>query len=189
MVGKHNVRSRRGQAWRDAHVVQSQRLPLASRGSKGGRSARGLEGSEMLCSQRGSTTGGSWRALRSRRRSRISRYSYVMQSKRYPWGKDICFLAACGGHLVVLKWCVANGCQWESEMGDIDIHVGGSNNPFKLNLGIMVWAVPNGCPWMSLGQGFCRVMRLAVTSEISSYSSGVPAEAPCSPLTSCRLQR
>ncbi|AGO83379.1 Ankyrin repeat domain containing protein [Pandoravirus salinus] len=51
----------------------------------------------------------------------------------------MCYEAAGGGHLDVLQWARANGCEWD-ERTCAKAAKGG-------HLGVLQWARANGCPW------------------------------------------
>ena len=55
------------------------------------------------------------------------------------WNEDICWSAAQGGHLHVLKWAREHGCPW-----GIDLCAEAADNG---HLDVLEWARAHGCPW------------------------------------------
>jgi hypothetical protein len=51
----------------------------------------------------------------------------------------MCEAAAKGGHLVILQWLPANGCDWSADTCHMDA-VGG-------HLAVLQWAWASGCAW------------------------------------------
>ncbi|CAM9627510.1 unnamed protein product, partial [Pylaiella littoralis] len=79
-------------------------------------------------------------------------------ARGYSWSTGICKQAAGDRHLVLLKWCLLNGCPWSwSEVVDaarggdfadgssLDVRIGRSG-PTKLEEGKHLW-MESGCPW------------------------------------------
>ena len=56
-----------------------------------------------------------------------------------PESKDVCSLAAQGGHLSTLQWARANGCEWDSDTCAFAAEGG--------HLPTLQWARENGCEW------------------------------------------
>ena len=56
-----------------------------------------------------------------------------------PWDSCTCYSAAKGGHLEVLKWLRENGCPWDSNTCDFAAKGG--------HLEVLKWARQNGCHW------------------------------------------
>jgi hypothetical protein len=52
---------------------------------------------------------------------------------------DVCATAAYGGHLELLKWARANGCDWDSRTCE--------DAALEGHLEVLQWARANGCPW------------------------------------------
>ena len=73
------------------------------------------------------------------------RAAEVVESKRLPraarWNSVTCDGAAGGGHLELLQWARANGCDWNS--GTCYAAAEGGH------LEVLQWARANGCPWDS----------------------------------------
>jgi hypothetical protein len=59
----------------------------------------------------------------------------------FPWDSDTCDNAAEGGHLELIKWARENGCPWDSGTC-AEAALGGQ-------LEVLKWARENGCPWDS----------------------------------------
>jgi hypothetical protein len=84
------------------------------------------------------------------------------REKGCPWDSDTCAYAAKGGHLEVLKWARQNGCPWNSNTCSSASYCG--------HLEVLKWAREAGCPWdertcnYAALQGHLEVLKWAINN-------------------------
>ena len=62
-----------------------------------------------------------------------------------PWDSDVCYNAAFGGHLEVLRWARSQGCPWDEDLfphqqATCAAAEGG-------HLKVLKWLIKEGCPY------------------------------------------
>jgi hypothetical protein len=75
-----------------------------------------------------------------------------MRANGCDWDEYTCSAAARGGHLAVLQWARVNGCDWDEETCKAAAKGG--------HLVVLQWARANGCLWHWL-----RCLRVAPTES------------------------